>query len=380
MRSISKFMIIVLTIITIVGVVMVGCAGEEEATPTPTATQQKTAAPTSAPTSVPTAKPTPTPEPITLSVATVFSTASPEWEVAYAPFKKEVEEKSNGRLIIELYPAASLVPFLGSLDAAIEGAADIAFTAPLYHLDVLPLEGVWTIGPFWQTATGGLEVYLDLYDEYFKQAYTDLGLHRIGTTISRPYWMFTKSKDIQDIDDFQGLNVRTGTAAHAEIFTALGANPVSMTSTETYDALQKGTLDAAPLYPQILESFKWYETGDPGYIIDVGGLPTSTGTHVMNMGVYESLPPDLQKIIDDAGYKYFSMDWCVWNDEEHAIALQKMEDYGNVISTWPSNEQEELRTGYINPQVNDWMAEMDAKGYPGTELVNAIKEKVKIYE
>ena len=318
--------------------------------------------------------------PITLKLTTVFSTASPEWGFAYEPFKNAVEENSDGRLLIELYPSGTLVPFLGSLEAAMDGIVDIAFTAPLYHLDYLPLEEVWCVPPLYKTAMGGVQTYLDLYEEYFKEGYTELGLHRIGVTISPPYWLFTKSTPIYSLEDFQGLNIRGGTAMHAEVFDALGANTLSIISTETYDALQKGTLDGAACYPQTLWAFGWYETGTPGYIIDVGGLPSSSGIHVVNKAVYDSLPADLQEILDDAGEEYLTLDWCQDHDTAHVTSLEAMEEWGCETIVWTSEDQQRLKTGYSDPIIEDWVEEMEANGYPAEALVDAIIAKVSLYE
>jgi TRAP-type C4-dicarboxylate transport system substrate-binding protein len=103
-------------------------------------------------------------------------------------------------------------------------------------------------------------------------------------------------KRVNKLEDLKGMKLRsTGTVA--KIVSALGAVPVAMPQTETYEALSKGIVDGLMSPVEVLQGWKFGEV--------VGNTTLDLGTAyglgffiVMNKEKWNSLPPDIQKIIE----------------------------------------------------------------------------------
>ncbi len=339
-------------VLSLMGLGFVGCQGEGPGTP-------------EAPSG-----PGETPEVYKLKLSTFDSSASWNWEPQYLGFKNAVEEDSDGRILIDLYPSSSLLSQAGTPDGLIAGVADIGVAIPSYNRAYWTLEEIWTLPPLWSTAEQVTMLAYDLHDEYFEAEYTALGLHDIAYTPTSACWIASKVP-IDTVEDFQGMTFRAATSSFIELMDKLGAVCVPMAFFESYEGLQKGIFDASVINPVWIEMAGWYEVAKN--IIDVGGLPAGPNDLVMSLATYESLPADLQKVIDDRGWEFLGVLQVKQEDERDIMALENMEAAGCTITVWPQSEMERLTTGYKYPMWDDWAAKIDALGLPGTELVTKVK-------
>ena len=109
-------------------------------------------------------------------------------------------------------------------------------------------------------------------------------------------------KEIKKLEDLKGMKIRcTGMAA--KIVQALGATPVAMPMGDTYDALSRGVVDGSMAPQEALQGWKWGEVVK--FTIENFGSSYSTGMFVvMNKEKWNSLPPDIQKIIEQINEEY----------------------------------------------------------------------------
>lgn len=118
-------------------IVSIGCGGED-ATPTPTGGETTAPTPTAAP----------TPEPITLKLITsaVLNTAR---GAVYTRFEELVEEYTEGRVLIDMYPGSQLFPTTEEWEAVVTGAVDIMGDSSYYISPAVPsvmisyIDGLW---------------------------------------------------------------------------------------------------------------------------------------------------------------------------------------------------------------------------------------------
>ncbi len=70
--------------------------------------------------------------------------------------------------------------------------------------------------------------------------------------------IFHTKKPVKKMEDLKGMKIRcTGTSA--KVASALGATPVAMAQTETYDALEKGVVDGLLSPLEALKGWKFVE-------------------------------------------------------------------------------------------------------------------------
>ena len=100
--------------------------------------------------------------------------------------------------------------------------------------------------------------------------------------------------------DFKGKVVRTYDKATSELIHTLGGAPSTMPVSDVYPALQRGTVQAAIGGIQGISGLKEYEVSK--YLLDSNGaFGVGVTLYVMNAAALNSLPPDLQKVVIEAG-------------------------------------------------------------------------------
>ena len=209
-----------------------------------------------------------------------------------------VEAASNGRLKIKVYGAGELVPAFEVFDAVSRGTVEMGHGAAYYHKGKVDAAQFFTAIPFGMTNTelngwlyygGGMELYRELYDPF------NLVPFPTGNTgVQMGGWF---NKEINSIDDLKGLKMRIP-GLGGEVLRRAGGTPVTLPGAEIFTALQTGAIDATEwVGPYNDSSFglpkaaKYYYY--PGWQEPGPGLET-----IINKAAWESLPPDLQAIVE----------------------------------------------------------------------------------
>ena len=351
MKKGMQLLLVLVMVVSILGMSIVGCAKEEAPAP---------------------ATPTPATPTLIATMKFTFTAGPPHPEYdTFVNFKQRVEEQSGGRIKIDLYPSASLVKEARALDSAMEGVADLAQFFDSKFPDRLPLAGVWALPPIWSTSQEATRWQSELLDEFFKEEAEKLGVHTVFRYQQPSCLLFLRSTEAYGLEDIKGLSIRSVSPLFTECLTALDTLAIHVPFTEIYDALQKGMIEGAAGFATNVYTFKWQETGKPGYIINMGGLNSGSCSVQMNQDVYDSLPSDLQEIINEAG-REGSLAHSKVLDGVEATNLEKIVDYGATFIQWDDAEIKRVRER-LAPMWDDWANEMDSQGLPGSELAAAVR-------
>jgi len=229
-------------------------------------------------------------------------------------FAKMVEEKTNGKVKIEIYPAGQLYRMDGIRKAVMSGTVDMGVTyegtwtgpIPLVDFFIVPfvLNNYKEVQKAWDGKIGN-----KLREEMEKNGVKALGFGAYGESFS----ITNIKKPLKRPEDFKGLKIRTHEPIAAESVKALGASPVFMSSAEVYTALQKGTVDGATSGPTSFVQRKWYEITKYSTITF---SVYSVWPVMINLKVWNGLPKEIQKILEEAGEDY----------ENHTIQISDKED------------------------------------------------------
>ena len=215
-------------------------------------------------------------------------------------FAKLVERMSNGRLVIRVYGAGELVPALGVFDAVSNGSVEMGHGAAYYWKGKIPASTLFTVLPFgmnaqevnsWIHYGGGLELWRETYKPFglIPFAGGNTGVQGAG-------WF---NKEINSVEDLQGLKMRIPGIA-GEVFIRAGGISVTIPGGELYTSMQTGVIDATEwVGPYNDIAFGLHEVAEHYYY---------TGWHepgpmlefIVNEAKWESLPEDLQAIIEGA--------------------------------------------------------------------------------
>ena len=166
----------------------------------------------------------------------------------------------------------------------------------------------------------------------------DKGLHGVGLFTSQPSSIIARSA-IRHLADLKGKKLRTfASQFQSEAFGRLGVTPVAMTLGDVLPALQQGAIDGAVAGTVIFAAMHFQDAAK--YVTDIG-QPVVFGLAEVSKKWYDSLPADLQQIIDkDAAAAAIQV-----NPETVAIdarADKAWTDSGGELIKLPPDEQAEM--------------------------------------
>lgn len=223
--------------------------------------------------------------------------------IAAVKFKETVEQKSNGRIKVQLYPNGSLFPSdreaieavqLGNVEMTIPAVAPLSGFNKKFMVFDLPF--VFKTQDAAYKALDG-ELGTQLIQSLEKDGFKGLVFGENG------FRHFSNNKGpVETPDGLKGLKLRTmENPVHTATFNSFGANASPFAFGELYTALQQKVYDAMECPISLYYTNKFYEVQD--YLTLSGHFYAAT-ILLMNLDFYNSLPADLQKVVDDASVEY----------------------------------------------------------------------------
>ena len=161
-------------------------------------------------------------------------------------FKENTEKYTDGRVTVEIFPAAQLFKAKEEIEAVRRGDVDVVATPSLYAAAVNKFENIRNFPVI--TEQKGLQKWTtdDRIYETNRKVYEEEvgGLKFLGYIATPAYKMLWTSRPIAKLADFNGLKVRSSTA-EKEMWAALGASVVTISAGEVLTSLQTGMIDGS---------------------------------------------------------------------------------------------------------------------------------------
>ncbi len=219
-------------------------------------------------------------------------------------FAEQLKERTGGAHELNVFWGGTLAGISEIGDAVENGLADMGDLVVPYFPDQLPVNNA--IGFFWPQphSPKALADMMGEFHETIPQFGEELAKFNMKLIGLRPlgYYGILCREPVRSIEDFEGKRIRSYGVALPAAIQAIGGVPVSMSTVETYEALERGVLDCTPIEPVIARGQKYDEVAK--YFIDVP-LGASWGQYiVINQGVWDGLPEDLQAALTELGNEY----------------------------------------------------------------------------
>lgn len=173
-------------------------------------------------------------------------------------FAQEVEKRTNGELKFEIYPASSLVKPNSQFSAMQTGALDMT---------VLPL--AYEGGKIPEVNLGLMPALVTSYEQGLRWKNAPIGkalsdvVEAKGVKIITWVWQAggtaSKNKPIVQPEDTKGVKIRGASKEVDLMLKGAGGSITNVPSSEVYNAMQTGVLDAAVTSSTSLLSFRLYE-------------------------------------------------------------------------------------------------------------------------
>jgi len=311
-------------------------------------------------------------QPVELNMCHFMPPMHPLHKNILEPFAEEVAEKTEGRVKITIYPANELTPADKNYDSTVSGVIDIGLTLPAYTPGMFPLT---TILEFPFMFESPLQSNLTAW-ELFKTnpamettEYKDVKVLWWGTT---DLGHFLTKKPVKTADDIRGKKIRSPSTIGNDVLTTLGAIPVSLPVSEVYDAIERAVVDGTMLPISTLISFNLADVVNHVLVMNLYATPLHM---VMNKNSWAKISPEDQQIIT-ALLEEFPRKIGEQYVREDQAGYKRAEEKGVVVEV-PSEEEVQKFHEKLEPLIDSWLADMEAKGLPAREVYEQAKSIAK---
>ena len=295
--------------------------------------------------------------------------------VSMEDWAQKVEQRTGGKVEIETFPGSTLLTSPAMFDGVKEGVADIGCSCPSYEPGRFPLiVGMETPQVRYPNTKVASQVLWEACQEMDPEV-TGLTDWKVITMYTAGINHICTIDPVYSLEDLAGMEIRCA-GAMVPIVEALGAVPVSAPMSELPEMLAKGVVKGYVSSDDVLLDFKFAEYVN--YRTDWSPSIGCSFAVVMNWDTWNSLPADVQEVIDELG------------PEQSFWTGQYMDGHCGEALTWAIDEhgltvvtlsaEEKARWDEAIAGVTDaWLADMEDQGLPGDEYLALLAQLCEQY-
>lgn len=293
----------------------------------------------------------------------------------FEPWKKYVEEKTNGRVKVNLYHGGALGNSTTSWQDINNRVYDVGLVFPTYYYDteLFPLT-ISNLSFAFSDLKAANNIIKKFNEKYGKDIFKNSKL--IASVASDPYEIFS-TKPIKTVGDIKGNKMRVQGKNETALVKGWGGSPVTVETAELYTAFDKNIIDIGIYTPVGAIGQKLYEVAP--YTTSNAGVYTTPFMGVMNKEFFDSLPADLQKLFEeDINPKFeelFRDSYFKELEAARAEYKKQVEGKGEVIEI--SKEELKKFKAIAKDQWDSWVKDADNKGYDGEAIMKDFKSMIE---
>lgn len=314
---------------------------------------------------------------VTLRFQHFVSPASANPTYFMEPWARKIEQDSNGRIKIELYPFMQLGGSATEMyDQIADGIVDGGWVIPGYEPGRFPeaeaMELPFMVTKSAEEASRAAWTYSQahLMDDF--EDVKVLAIHMHGRGL-----VYKKGDPIATVEDFAGLKLRGPSRPATLLLEKLGATPIGMPVPQFPESLALGVVDGGVITYEMAPSLKLDELTDSH--TDVAGDKSLYNLYfiwAMNKAKYDSLPDDLKAVIDANS----GAETSAWAGRAHdtgdAVGRDTLLAAGHVAAELSEAETARIKT-LGDEVIAGWIEDMNAKGFDGAQLVEDARAAVE---
>lgn len=285
-----------------------------------------------------------------------------------------VTKATGGAVKFEYYPSEQLGKAKDFLALTQSGVTDIAYVAPSFVSDKMPLSAVAELPGGFATSCAGATAFWKLVKDGIlaQKEFQPNGVRAIFAVVLPPYQIFTKGK-LESARNLEGMKVYTAGGAKELVVRKLKAVPIKMATPEVFESLSRGTIDGAlfpyaSLFPYNIHTLVKYGTVGESF-------GSFAATYVINEARYGKLPAHVQKAMADASEATVSRA-CALIDNDLDKQIEKAKQSGITIVKFPASERNDIDAAMASVS-NEWAQGLDKRGKAGSETLKAFQDALK---
>lgn len=269
-----------------------------------------------------------------------------------------VEKDSGGRIKTEIYPASRLGSTQRQAEGVQFGEIQCLVVPPEFLAGIDARFEVLAAPGLVDSLAGGQRLAADpAVRSLMLGLGSDKGLHGVALFMVAQSSVVSRMP-IRQLSDFKGKNIRVFASQFQTVAVArLGATPKPMTLGEVLPALQDNAIDGALSSITVFAAMRYWEVAK--YVTEIG-QPAIFGLGEISKKWYDSLPSDLQQILDkDAAAQavaatpvavdFYAKAKRQWTDNGGELIRLPADDQASLINTLASVGADASK---LKPQLN----------------------------
>lgn len=274
-------------------------------------------------------------------------------------FAKKIEERTGGKVKIEITYAGGLGKGNEVMTLAGRGAIDMASIVPGYYADQLLFIRAFQIPFVFDNPAEAMVLSRNSFEE-LPMFDEELAKYRVRFLFHQPlgvYYLTGPDENCDTVAALDGKKIRSFGADIPKLHDAVGAVPVSVPVGDVYEALQRGTLDYSFLNPGNIVTNRLYEVGT----YSCGPVMAITG-HIIAIGdkAWDKLTPETRDIFIEEASKS-QQEYLDWIDNFESQALEGIKANGGVVKEFPAAELAKWKD--MAPDLlQNWVEDMTGRG------------------
>jgi len=250
---------------------------------------------------------------------------------AYFKFKELAESKSNGRISVQVFPNGQLGDQKNYIAQMQAGNIQIGEVSTPLLAPLVPAFAVFDLPYIATDMDHEIRVLQSgLGDKLSKSLEEKAGLKIVGWLVRSPRSVYSSKGVISSANEFKGLKIRVmQSPIMVKTMELLGAQAVAISANERYMALQTNVVDAAENSVPLIITQKEYEVTKYVSLTEHFITPN---VMAMDAKFFNKLPPDMQKVVLDAGKEAGEYEVKV-EKQQLADAIKTLESKGMKVNS-----------------------------------------------
>ena len=295
-------------------------------------------------------------------------------------FIPEVDKRlaANGNYVMDWQESygGSIVKPKGVLEGIELGLGDIGIVTTIFHSSKLPSQAISAVTPMVAPDARAVAQAVDEIAKEFPTMQNEFAaqnqVYLATGVVLDTYQVFSKTP-VTSLADLENKKI-AGAGMNLRYLEGIdGAAGVRGGLTDFYNMVQTGLVDAAMLWPESAATFKIAEVAPYMIKADLGAVNSKTIT--VNKQYWDGLPDEVKGVLQEVAVLYRDHVAGIAMDRAQASRDAYVAGGGTIVEMDPA-EREAWAMAMPNI-AQEWAAGLDAKGEPGTEMLNAYLGKLE---
>jgi TRAP-type C4-dicarboxylate transport system substrate-binding protein len=303
---------------------------------------------------------------VTLRFATISQPMQPITKQFYEPWAAKVNAEGKGALQIDLRTGTTVANIFNIYPRVINDVMHMGFELHNYVSGKFPYSEVASLPFMAETSEQASVALWRLYKTGMLDKEYDEAIPMM--LIGLPQSLLHANKAPKQLDDWGGMKVIGPTQLTALTTKYMGGTPLTLGSSEIYEALQRGTAEGGIVSYNAYQSFKLHEVTK--FHVDTT-LGTASGMIFMSRKFYDALPAEARKVLDANTGEATSRAWAKWWDDDNERGRQMVKADPKHTVVILTSEQREVWKRKVDGAIEEW-----SQSRPGVGKVIAEYQKL----